>query len=310
MNRIFRFASPAIMLCLSCCGEERSVKVTVRGENGLPIEGVQTTVTFLGYSGGGTQRKIGLTDSDGEFEALGEASLRMHVLLEKEGYYESKSGRLDRNESHDLEFVLRKVRDPIPLYAMRAHIGFPKNREWLGYDFESGDWVAPNGGGRVVDVWLRCDTQKTAERDGEGTVEMRFPDGGGLHIVKRGYLKRSLMKLPHVAPVDGYMGSYSRREESYHNERRDEDLGYFFRSRVKMEGGRLVSANYGKIVEDFRFSPVETGWHDSHKNSPKFFGVVSFAYYFNPTPNERNLEFDPRRNLFTDLGAKEVVRAP
>jgi hypothetical protein len=25
---------------------------------------------------------------------------------------------------------------------------------------------------------------------------------------------------------------------------------------------------------------------------------MSFSYYFNPVPNDRNLEFDPKKNLF------------
>lgn len=27
-------------------------------------------------------------------------------------------------------------------------------------------------------------------------------------------------------------------------------------------------------------------------------GGVNFTYYFNPVPNDRNLEFDPKKNLF------------
>jgi hypothetical protein len=31
---------------------------------------------------------------------------------------------------------------------------------------------------------------------------------------------------------------------------------------------------------------------------------VSFTYYFNPTPNDRNIEFDPEQNLF-EWGRRE-----
>jgi hypothetical protein len=38
--------------------------------------------------------------------------------------------------------------------------------------------------------------------------------------------------------------------------------------------------------------------------------ILLFTYYLNPTPNDRNLEFDPKRNLFTNLKDEERVTAP
>ncbi len=37
---------------------------------------------------------------------------------------------------------------------------------------------------------------------------------------------------------------------------------------------------------------------------------VIFTYYLNPSPNDRNLEFDPKRNLFTNLGEFVTVSEP
>src|SRR5204863_9024831 len=65
--------------------------------------------------------------------------------------------------------------------------------------------------------------------------------------------------------------------------------GYFFRIRTSVHAsGKIVSANYGKIYGDF----------------------MDFTYYLNPTPNDRNIEFDPKRNLFTNLKANERVTQP
>ena len=52
--------------------------------------------------------------------------------------------------------------------------------------------------------------------------------------------------------------------------------------------GRVAQANYVKLYGDF----------------PKF------TYYFNPQSNDRNIEFDPKRNLFTKLKTEEQVTAP
>ena len=37
---------------------------------------------------------------------------------------------------------------------------------------------------------------------------------------------------------------------------------------------------------------------------------MSFTYYLNPAPNDRNVEFDPKQNLFTNLKRTEQVTAP
>ncbi len=37
---------------------------------------------------------------------------------------------------------------------------------------------------------------------------------------------------------------------------------------------------------------------------------MRFSYYLNPTPNDRNLEFDPEQNLFKKLTILEEVWDP
>jgi hypothetical protein len=79
------------------------------------------------------------------------------------------------------------------------------------------------------------------------------------------------------------------------------DRHYFFRIRtVQDEKGQIQSALYGKIYQDIRLY-VGT-------RAPK--PGIGFAYYLNPNPNDRNVEFDPKRNLFTKLKTEEQVTAP
>jgi len=37
---------------------------------------------------------------------------------------------------------------------------------------------------------------------------------------------------------------------------------------------------------------------------------MQFSYYFNPTPNSRNIEFDPKQNRLKNLSSLETVTAP
>jgi hypothetical protein len=69
----------------------------------------------------------------------------------------------------------------------------------------------------------------------------------------------------------------------------DKNRNYFFRVRTVLdENGNVKSAQYGKIYGDF----------------------MQFRYYFNPTPNSRNIEFDPKHNLLSGLQSFEQVSAP
>ncbi len=267
-------------------------------------------VTFLGYSGETTKRVSGVTNRRGAFVADGRAELRVHLTIETDDHYKTTIDRLRREEDHELEVTLRRAVNPIPLHAKKAILYFPVNREWIGYDFEAGDWVAPHGDGVRADASFRCDTRTTGWLDGEGEFAIRFGELEGIQVEEDAYLDRSEMRMPHLAPLEGYHRECSRSEKSYHNENARRGIGYFFRVRAVVEDGKLVRANYGKIAEDFRFRPVESGWHVTHKGKPKSYAALSFTYYFNPTPNDRNLEFTPRKNLFEDLDRGEQVRKP
>ena len=64
--------------------------------------------------------------------------------------------------------------------------------------------------------------------------------------------------------------------------------GIFYRSRVQLDkDGKLISANYGKIQ-----GPITINRQ----------GSIGMTHYFNGTPNDRNLEFDPSKNLLKIAG--------
>jgi hypothetical protein len=66
------------------------------------------------------------------------------------------------------------------------------------------------------------------------------------------------------------------------------DKRYYFRTRTKVVNGKIVSGLYGKIRDQIRIDPKKKGG----------FCAVEFTYYLNPTPLDRNMEFDRKKNLF------------
>lgn len=300
----------------------RDITLKVVNEDAKPISGATAAISFL--QGRDRDRHEGMTNEDGKYSASGMSIVGVRVSAKAENHYAASlhhSPDFKRPRGKDeLTLVLPTIREPVSLFSCRVHyLQFPAQNEWLGYDFAAGDWVAPHGEGEEADIRFRFRTEFTgyagsgeklerameisktlAQRAGkefseeefrksaghwEGTLELSFPGEkeGLIEVVDR-FWPHSELKLPHRAPESGY--SPTRRYEAHTRGPRmdDPDVGYFLRTRVQLDAkGDIVSAHYAKIYGDFRFDPR---------------GAVSFTYYFNPTPNDRNLEFDPKRNLF------------
>jgi phage-related protein len=93
--------------------------------------------------------------------------------------------------------------------------------------------------------------------------------------------------------LDGYASQLTRETSALHGQSSkfefDPNRIYLFRVRTALDQqGNVVSARYGKIYGDF----------------------MQFTYYYNPTPNDRNIEFNPKQNLLGGLQAFERVTAP
>jgi hypothetical protein len=80
----------------------------------------------------------------------------------------------------------------------------------------------------------------------------------------------------------------------------DNDMkkNYYFRVRTKTDAqGRIVSANYGKIYGDFFLDPANFDWG-------YYATLMLVDTYFNPTNNDRNVEFDLKKNLLQNSDVK------
>lgn len=195
--------------------------------------------------------------------------------------------------------------------------------EWLGFDFDVGEWVAPYGKGKVTDIRFRFRNELKGWKDHvkldeeieygkkvaaarkqewshnqfmekfkitagkwDAQLEISFPgEKEGMHeVAGEIFLPYSQLKMPHEAPAEGYVPSWRYTVNTYLPPTTRENAGFFLRTRVKLnEQGNIVSAHYTKVMGDFQLATA---------------GRITFTYYFNPTPNDRNLEFDPKRNLF------------
>jgi len=293
------------------------VKMRVVDENGTAVAGAEAVISFVGFLQEQSDTYRGYTDAAGMFSASGQSPIEVYLEARKSGHYLARVNGLSPKRDLDEIVVFPRILDPVPLYAWGAVPGtstpaprFPVQNEWLGFDFQAADWVAPHGAGKVADIrfrfrnefkgWIHDEEamdrirRVNAEAQDEeipqfygkwdAELEISFlSEKEGIYEEPR-FWPYNRMKMPHKAPEEGYVPTWSYTAKSYEPRTAREDVGFFLRTRVKLdEAGNIVSANYTKVVGDFYLVPQ---------------GSVKFKYYFNPVPNDRNLEFNPERNLF------------
>jgi len=294
--------------------------IKVVGEGGNPIAGadvsVQYTILPPPPPDQPTYGEIkGLTDDNGMFTASHtDSSWTFGVTVEKTGYYNThighdlyQPGQFDdktvaASRNPTLTLVLKKIGQPIAMYAKKEETKMPKENEPVGFDLTVGDWVAPYGAGKTADMFFTVHRKISSPQKFDADLELTFPNAGdGIVVVPpvpdTGF---SPLVLPRSAEEGGYQSTLTW---SYHNftETSEPASGYFLRVRTVLDSnGNVESALYGKIQGDMRFL-VGT-------KAPR--AGIGFTYYLNPTPNDRNVEFDPKRDLLGGLPFDAQVRLP
>jgi hypothetical protein len=273
-------------------------KVTLKvvDDTGKPVANAKASV------GDGSNQITGFTDTNGIFIASHrDKSYGLGFSVTKDVFYTTRQTyemgwAYQYNEAKwnpTIDIVLNRIVKPISMYAKSVNLSMPIFDKPAGYDFELGDWVGPYGKGINSDIIFTAHYDKRSRLDFDYKLIISFPkQGDGIQVFSTPE-QGSELRSSHEAPEIGYQPEIVRE----HNERPDRILKYdndpkriyFFRVRTKLdENGNVVSAHYGKIYGDF----------------------MQFRYYLNPTPNDRNIEFDPKRNLSKNLSNMEDVSEP
>ena len=273
------------------------------------------------------------------FTEAGEASC---VARGNAGYYNSGWYALNYQERSFLKLGrwmpdnvvvtvrLDRIVSPIPLYVKKA-VGVYRHRErsdriidttykelstallktnnvrnvrnaTMAFDMIEGDWLPPIGNGNVADIAFTFNEDVLGWKIAEGhgvSIHKKYKmnalisiAGDGNGIVEVPSDQNAGIKL-RTAPSNGYVNTLTRWRGWFgggdgSKTDCDKNRCYAFRIRtVYDDDGNVKSAYYGKIYGDFDLSGLEG---------------VSFIYYLNPTPNDRNLEWDMTNNVCPDPG--------
>lgn len=289
---------------------EAKVTVKVVDEFSNPVENAEVVVGFQGAGPQGIKDVAvrGITGVDGVFSASRKTIDHIAYAAEKKGYYKSyvdyhfttsTNGRW-QPWSQEFTLVLRKIENPVPMYVRKFRLELPINDKPVGFDLIEYDWVAPYGRGDHADIIFKYTGTYTKADDFNKKLVVAFTNKfDGIQLVKENRRHGSMLKLPKHAPETGYKSiltrSRSRIPGNPLKEDAAEDNNYIFRIRSEEKDGKLIRAMYGKIYGDISFDT-------------NAFGKVSiiFRCFLNPDYT-KNLEFDPKQNLFNNLSALDRV---
>lgn len=280
----------------------------VTDEDGRPIRAADVAIWHyvIPTNGGNeaSEKIAGISDDEGLFSASAHSvSVSLSFVAEKAGYYKTTKGyELGPTFQYDLlkwsphvTLILKKIGHPIPMYAKRLDKGPPVLSQAVGYDLMVGDWVAPYGHGKATDIIFAKEAYRESGKGYDYKVTVSFPNAGdGIQEFQVPESEsRSDLRSPHEAPLAGYQNQLIKDryahpgqppKSNYH-----ENANYFLRVRTALDAqGNVKSALYGKIYGEF----------------------THIAHYLNPTPNDRNLEFDPNHNMIQGLLGADRITAP
>jgi len=283
--------------------ELRSGTVTVQviGLDGQPIQGAHVGIGFEQSEDSWSQEEgvEGDTDANGQYTVERRSTGDFGGSAGKAGYYTSGfSGHLtgDPAWSASVNVVLKERKNPIPMYAKEAELAKPdvQTNTWYGYDLIVGDWVQPHGKGLTNDFLFKTDGYYNSPDDFDSVLSLSFSHpNDGVVLVHPSEGGGSELRSSQEAPTNGYANSrnwQTKRQGGLIADERLDGVDYYFRVRSATNAqGQVTNALYGKIYGDI--------------------GYMRFLYYLN-SDGTRNVEFDPRRNLFPTPGGRGKISAP
>ena len=264
-----------------------TVKVKVIDDAGLPIVDAKVVMNFLLPEG--SNNYMGFSNDKGIVQKTRPGVLRVIFLVTKDEHYDARFEGI--RGSQEVMVVLREKKNPIPMYAKKTHLHADKKNikgNWVGYDFMVGDYMPPYGRGVYKDFEFNYTYDRVDFFNNRYNLVVRFTNKGDGLIEFKVNDYTSKFKSYYLAPEVGYKNEFKYYEYRSSSDPMlsnvDRSRKYYFRVRTQFdENGSVVSALYGKLYSEFP---------DLH-------------YYLNPNDNDRNIEFDPKQNLFLNLTKKE-----
>ena len=288
-------------------GADAQVAFHVTDDLGCSVPRAKVDVFFDMLDRSKARQITGDTDTNGFFVAEARTGGVLKIRVSCDGYYSSKDeiSFIDMGHEHEVkrgrwqpwgmekEIVLRPVKNPVAKMPQVSCAKYTRNMgDWIGFDIEKYDFVAPDGNGVYADMEIKFDWDGRRGDNFHGMdVGIRFsePHSGAYYQdrIMTSDFKDAYFAVTNETyqkefgfyshPVRDDRGKIIKREQKFF----DSTKSLIVRSRCMVnEDGTLKQARYSEI-SDLTFGCGDKGaW-------------VMFQPIFNPTPNDTNLE--PKR---------------
>ena len=329
------------------------VSLKLVDENNHPVSNAQVEVIYSDMLDKSDNIFRGTSDRLGRFKVSDYVSAAIYISASKPGFYSigqeeiAKRSTVEEGKIRriDLERVMRRRLNSIPLYGRRVQRAIPGTNTWIGFDLKVGDWVDPHGKGKIADFAVHLESEFLGL-----SQEMSYEER--LAWIKKAHQEYPKSKLAYFKG----MNEFHEDNKVYTYEDAIKHSAGKWRGTLKIkfnqkhEGITLVAKNYHKysglrmphladeggykklhtqvqgILADpetrgyFLRTRVELGENGEMvaANYAKFTkgiqfdprGRIEFTYLFNPKLNDRNLEFNTGQNLFGELHFLDEIKRP
>jgi hypothetical protein len=320
--------------CQQVSEQNYEIKAEVTHEDGSPVVGAKLSALYLKpvsespiLMGKPTPTEISETDVTGhavlKYKSLPTPS--GGVAIGKKGYYGSSypnvhwkpTGKFeDGSWQTEIKTVLKPVKNPISMHASlpQCRIRIPALDMNYGYDLMLASPLPPLGIGKSADFYFKVVgdyTDRSAHdlkmiisfpNEHDGFVEFDTPQRESM---AESHMDGSAYVSSYLAPESGYVNQMVRVSRKSLTDGKavtdnNPHKNFYFRVRTSVDNkGNIVQAHYGKVYGDIGF----VGGNQAVNGN--FASFKWIACYFNPTPNDRNVEFDPKRNLNPDGNVRQ-----
>ncbi len=269
--------------------------VLVVDETGAPVSGAYVRASTYWETAINSGQSFGFTDMNGLFQYEDRVYREIGYGVYKKGHYDSSGEawwpktRYQVPETN-LVVVLKRIINPVSMIRRSISTNIPATEKEIPFDLEIGDWTAPYGKGKVVDISFSSQLQFENRSNFKVDVSASFDDPlcGFLQFSAprmEDFRKIHSQLMPYqFAPDNGYEKTLllylSHNPEEWTRTHEKPDNNYIFRTRVVTNAvGEIVSANYAWTVGEIKV--------DTNDGKRPWIG---FTYYYNPDPHSRSLE--------------------
>lgn len=310
MHKVVALSAVLLLIPLYCMGTDVVAKFHIQDESGNPVTNAVVAIdTRRDKIEKSAHGRIAMREIRARTDGEGHAHINFPCFsgefrysVSAPGFYSWRSpdvlfkrreggvfGLVLTEHEKNIEVLLRKVRNPIPMCGCKGRFKIPSAEGRFGFDLEKCDWVRPYGVGVHADFWIRYEEKGCDERNYQSRGVMEF-EGRYDGAYKTRTIPGSSFQTVYEADVQATylqtldLYSWCRTGSEFQEKAMvgDADCLVLRTRSVVDKDGRLVSCNYSRICG--RIYTMERAFH---------LGGTAF----NPLPNDPNLEFDETRNL-------------